>query len=120
MINEYTAGQVDTRPWGYLTVIDTGPGFCVKRIRVAPGGIHSLHRHQHRAENWVIVAGQARVTDDGKVSELVPGQTLTIKPGTVHRIANPGGSDLIFIEVQTGQEIREGDIERLEDAYGRI
>ena len=39
--------------------------------------------------------------------------------GDVHRIANPGTADLVFIEVQHGAHLDETDIERLEDDYGR-
>ncbi len=119
MINDYVAGQADKRPWGDWAVIDAGPGFCVKRIRVIPGGILSLQRHRHRAEHWVIVAGVARVTRDAEVFDLTADQATYLKLGTVHRIANPGSEDLVFIEVQTGDELREDDIERFEDSYGR-
>jgi mannose-6-phosphate isomerase-like protein (cupin superfamily) len=119
MINDYRVGQADRRPWGDWAVIDAGPGFCVKRIRVIPGGILSLQRHRHRAEHWVIVAGNARITRDDETLELGPDQSVYLKLGTLHRIANPGTEDLIFIEVQTGAELREDDIERLEDKYGR-
>jgi mannose-6-phosphate isomerase len=32
---------------------------------------------------------------------------------------NPGKTDLVFIEVQTGDYFGEDDIERIEDDYGR-
>jgi mannose-1-phosphate guanylyltransferase/mannose-6-phosphate isomerase len=119
MINEYTAGQTDKRPWGDWTVLDAGPGFCVKRMRVTPGGILSLQRHQHRAEHWIVVAGTATVTRDYETLTLAPDQSIYLKLGTIHRMANHGTEDLVFIEVQTGAELREDDIERLEDSYGR-
>ena len=39
MVNNYAAGQSDTRPWGDWTVLDAGPGYAVKRIRVRPDGV---------------------------------------------------------------------------------
>ena len=39
--------------------------------------------------------------------------------GVLHRIANPGTNDVIFVEVQTGTYFGEDDIERVEDDYGR-
>ena len=39
--------------------------------------------------------------------------------GVLHRIANPGAIDVIFVEVQTGTYFGEDDIERVEDDYGR-
>ena len=117
--NDYAVGQADSRPWGDWAVVDAVPGFCVKRIRVVPGGILSLQRHQHRAEQWTVVAGSARVTRNTDTIDLLAGESIGIGLGDIHRIANPGSGDLVFIEVQTGAELREDDIERLEDSYGR-
>ncbi len=118
-VNDYAAGQSDSRPWGDWAVLDAGPGFCVKRIRVIPGGILSLQRHQHRAEQWTVVAGAARVTRNHEVFDLAAGQSVAIDLHDIHRVANPGDQDMVFIEVQTGRTLREDDIERLEDSYGR-
>ncbi len=117
--NDYAAGQSDRRPWGDWAVLDAGPGFAVKRIRVAPGGVLSLQRHQHRAEQWTVVAGTARVTRNTETIDLLPGESIGIGLGDIHRVANPGDHDVVLIEVQTGRELREDDIERLQDRYGR-
>jgi mannose-6-phosphate isomerase-like protein (cupin superfamily) len=117
--NDYAAGQSDERPWGRWAVIDAGPGFAVKRITVSPGGILSLQRHQHRAEQWTVVAGTARVTRNDETFDVTPGQSVSIGLGDIHRVANPGTVDMAFIEVQTGRILREADIERLQDTYGR-
>ena len=117
--NDYAVGQADKRPWGDWAVLDAGPGFVVKRIRVVPGGILSLQRHQHRAEQWTIVASEARVTRNTETINLEAGESIGIALGDIHRIANPGATDMVFVEVQTGVELREDDIERLEDSYGR-
>lgn len=118
-VNDYAVGQSDRRPWGDWAVIDAGPGFAVKRIRVAPGGILSLQRHQHRAEVWTVVAGTARVTRNAESFDVPSGASVAIGLGDVHRVQNTGAADMVFIEVQTGAVLREDDIERLEDTYGR-
>jgi mannose-1-phosphate guanylyltransferase/mannose-6-phosphate isomerase len=118
--NTYSVGQADTRPWGDWRVTDCGPGFVVKRIRVAPGQHLSLQRHRHRAEQWVVVMGTARVTRNGEVFDLTPGQATQIAVGDIHRVANPGTTVMEFVEVQTGPILSEDDIERLEDMYGRV
>ena len=66
-----------------------------------------------------MVAGIAQVTRNGEVFDLPAGQVTQIGLGDVHRVANRGNAAMVFIEVQTGQELREDDIERLEDSYGR-
>lgn len=119
MRNGYTVGASDRRPWGEWTVLDAGPGFAVKRIRVAPGGVLSLQRHRHRAEVWTIVAGVAEVTLGSEIFTAMAGECIEIARGQVHRIANHGERDVVFIEVQLGDILDEDDIERLQDNYGR-
>ena len=115
----YTPGEHDRRPWGDWTVLDAAEGYAVKRIRVIPGGVLSLQRHRHRAEVWTIVAGTAEVTLDGRIFPAASGESVRIATGAVHRVANRGTADMVFIEVQTGPILSEDDIERLEDQYGR-
>jgi mannose-6-phosphate isomerase-like protein (cupin superfamily) len=116
----YTTGDSDRRPWGLWTVIDAGPGYAVKRIEVIPGSRLSLQRHRHRSERWVVVSGTAQVTLDDAVFAAHAGDTVHIDAGQVHRVENHGTADVVFIEVQTGVDLREDDIERLEDVYGRV
>ncbi|MCB2053528.1 MAG: phosphomannose isomerase type II C-terminal cupin domain [Geminicoccaceae bacterium] len=115
----YARGENDERPWGRWEVLDTGDAFVVKRITVVPDGVLSLQRHQHRSEHWVIVTGRARVTLDERTLDLEPGAHVHIPQGSWHRIANPGGEPMEFVEVQQGDELDENDIERRDDVYGR-
>ncbi|HTW68517.1 MAG TPA: phosphomannose isomerase type II C-terminal cupin domain, partial [Acetobacteraceae bacterium] len=116
----YAPGQRDTRPWGEWLVIDAGPGYVVKRITVRPGQRLSLQRHRHRAEQWVFVAGVADVTRGSDILRVEAGGIVHIPLGQTHRVANAGTADVVFIEVQLGALLSEDDIERLEDAYGRV
>ncbi len=107
------------RPWGnYISVADD-LGWQVKRIEVKPGGKLSMQMHHHRAEHWVIVKGIAEVTIRDKVSILQKNQSTYIPLGTKHRLANPGNSLLVLIEVQSGDYLGEDDIVRFKDEYGR-
>jgi len=108
------------RPWGSYTVLDGGaPGHKVKRMVVRPGMRLSYQRHARRAEHWFVVAGTARVTLDGTVTEVPAGRSIDIAVGSAHRVQNPGPGDLVFIEVQVGDYFGEDDIVRLEDDFGR-
>ena len=109
----------ETRPWGRFEGLTEGPGFLVKRITVNPGGRLSLQRHRHRAERWVVAAGEALVTRHEEVHRLKTGEMIEIPLGAVHRLENEGQAPLEIIEVQLGEILREDDIERLEDVYGR-
>jgi len=107
------------RPWGNYEQLDVGDGYQVKRIVVAPGGVLSLQKHRHRAEHWVVVHGKAEVTIDAQVRTLLPGQSVHVPLGAVHRLANRGCEPVVLIEVQTGDYLGEDDIVRLEDVYNR-
>jgi len=107
------------RPWGYYQSVHAGEGFQVKRITVYPGRKLSLQKHHHRAEHWVVVQGQARVTVDQSVQDLRANESVYIPREAVHRLENVGDADLHLIEVQTGGYLGEDDIVRLEDTYGR-
>jgi mannose-1-phosphate guanylyltransferase/mannose-6-phosphate isomerase len=107
------------RPWGWYDSVDRGDRFQVKRIAVKPGASISLQKHHHRAEHWIVVKGTAEVTCDGKTFLLSENQSTYIPIGSVHRLSNPGRTDLEIIEVQSGGYLGEDDIVRLEDVYGR-
>ena len=109
----------DERPWGSFTVLDEGDGYKVKRIVVLPGKRLSYQRHARRAEHWMVVGGEARVTLDGEEITLAVGETVDIAVGAAHRVENPGDEKLVFIEIQRGYYLGEDDIVRLSDAYGR-
>lgn len=117
--NDYQVGASSTRPWGHWAVLAIGDGFVVKEISVNPGHILSLQSHQHRAEHWVVLSGQAEVTLDGKTFPRGADEAVFIPVKAKHRIANIGETLLTFIEVQTGQVLSEEDIERYDDRYGR-
>ena len=51
---------------------------------------------------------------------LSENQSTFIPVGEIHRLRNPGTSDLEMIEVQSGDYLGEDDIIRLEDTYGRV
>jgi mannose-6-phosphate isomerase-like protein (cupin superfamily) len=109
----------DERPWGSFTVLDRGDGYQVKRIEVLPGKRLSYQRHAQRDEHWIVVAGLARVTLDGRDVEVASGEAIDVPVGAAHRVENPGGEKLIFIEIQRGPYLGEDDIVRLSDDFGR-
>ena len=108
------------RPWGWYDSVDVGERFQVKRIAVRPGSSLSLQKHHHRAEHWVVVKGTAEVTRGADTFLLTENQSTYIPIGVVHRLHNPGKTELEMIEVQSGSYLGEDDIVRLEDTYGRV
>jgi mannose-6-phosphate isomerase len=112
--------ETDHRPWGYYTVLADEADHKVKRICVYPGKRLSLQRHRRRSEHWYLLSGEAVVTLDIWEIPVRSGGAVDIPCGSVHRIANPGETEIAFIEIQTGEYFGEDDIERLEDDYGRV
>lgn len=108
------------RPWGtYLNAFEE-PGYKIKKITVKPGQRLSLQSHEHRAEHWVVVHGQALVTLDDKEIPMGRDQYIYIPKGSVHRLQNLGSDDLILVEVQLGNYLGEDDIKRYQDDYNRV
>lgn len=99
--------------------MEDAPDHKVKRLWIDPGKRLSYQRHKSRSEHWVIIAGEAVVTLDGRDIRLGPGQSIDIPSGAAHRVANPGSTPLVLIEIQTGRYFGEDDIIRLEDDFGR-
>jgi mannose-1-phosphate guanylyltransferase/mannose-6-phosphate isomerase len=107
------------RPWGFFENLGDGPGFQVKHLCLNPGAKISLQKHSHRSEHWVTVSGNASVTCDGREFTLKENESTYIPLGAVHRLENSSAEPISIVEVQTGDELCEDDIERFEDLYQR-
>ncbi len=119
MVVRYAIGDTDERPWGRWEILAVGDRYACKRITVKPDGKLSLQLHHHRDEHWTIVEGNAQVTCGDERRAVGPNTHVFIPRETAHRIENPGDVDVVFIEVQQGDQLDEDDIVRLEDVYGR-
>jgi len=116
----YPCSMREERPWGSFTVLDEGQNYKVKRIEVLAGKRLSYQKHSSRSEHWMIVAGRAKVTLDGRETIIAPGGTIDVPIGAAHRIENVDPELLVFIEIQRGAYLGEDDIQRLQDDYGRL
>jgi len=111
--------RVVYRPWGHFDSIEEGAEFKVKLITVKPGASLSLQKHRHRAEHWIVVSGQAKVTKGDETFLVDKNKSVYIEIGEIHALENPTQIPLEIIEVQTGDYLGEDDIERFKDKYGR-
>ncbi|MFM7314197.1 MAG: phosphomannose isomerase type II C-terminal cupin domain [Cyanobium sp.] len=107
------------RPWGWFETLTEGEGYRVKRLWIAAGRRISLQRHHHRCEHWVVVGGQGLIELQGTLTQAICGTSLFIPVGAIHRAA-AATEALEIIEVQRGADLREDDIERFDDDYGRV
>tara|TARA_B100000927_G_scaffold242135_1_gene203804 strand:- start:5102 stop:5881 length:780 start_codon:yes stop_codon:yes gene_type:complete len=112
-------GNVEKRPWGNYHVIAKNTGYQIKEIIVLKNSKLSLQKHKSRSEFWQIVKGKSKITIEEKEYYLKEKEHIYIPKNSIHRIENIGNEELIFIEIQLGEDLKEDDIIRLEDDYGR-
>ena len=115
----YNKNNTYYRPWGKYTNLFNGNNFLIKEIIVKPKGILSLQKHFHRSEQWLITKGKPLITLNKKRFIKKPNDTISIPKGAIHRIENPNKKPVKIMEAQLGQVLKESDIIRYQDAYGR-
>ena len=118
-VSEATEHLKDYRPWGWFESLILMPNYQVKRLHVYPKATLSLQSHKYRSEHWVVVSGSATVCRDEDMFVLNCNESVYIKAGQKHRLANETEEPLFVIEVQTGSYLGEDDIIRYEDVYHR-
>lgn len=107
-------------PWGWYDSIEKGLNFQVKKLFIKPGAKLSLQMHYKRAEHWVVVRGTATVVNGKDVLTLKQGESSYIPVGQRHSLENKTKEQLEIIEIQSGMYLKEDDIVRFEDLYGRV
>ena len=116
---EVKSDSTVSKPWGSYTDLIRQKDYLIKRITVMPGQQLSLQAHEHRAEHWVVVSGEAEVECDDTLKKLKVNESTFIPKGAKHRLSNPGIEPLVLVEIQIGPHLSEDDITRFEDRYGR-
>ena len=108
------------RPWGRYTNLFEGKEFLIKELYVKPKGILSLQKHHHRAEHWLVTQGNAKITLNKDIIIKKPGENIFIPLEAIHRVQNSGKKPVKIIEAQVGSILKESDIVRYQDVYGRV
>ena len=116
----YKKTNVFYRPWGKYTNLYSGKGFLVKELVVNSKSSISLQKHKHRSEHWMITSGKPRITINKKKFFKNINETAFIPRGSIHRIENLFKTPVKIMEVQTGTILKETDIIRYKDIYGRV
>ena len=97
-----------------------GKEFLIKELYVKPKGILSLQKHHHRAEHWLVTKGNPKITLNKDSFIKKPNEHIFIPLEAIHRIQNPGKKPVKIIEAQVGSILKETDIVRFQDIYGRV
>jgi len=108
------------RPWGKYTNLFNGKGFLIKELVVNPKSSISLQKHKYRSEHWTITSGKPKITINKKKFFKRANETAFIPKGAIHRIENLYNKPVKIMEVQIGQILKETDIIRYKDVYGRV
>ncbi len=105
------------KPWGKYIILEKNKGYWIKKLFVSRGKKISLQSHQDRSEIWSVLSGKIEAIK-GKTSYfLETGEFIEINKKQKHRII--ALKDSWILEVAFGK-VREKDIVRYKDDYGRI
>lgn len=104
----------EERRWGTYKVIDYvefPDGYCAltKQLTLNPGCVISYQRHACRDEFLTFIDGYGEIVLNGKCADVSHGQAIVIPKGTLHALR--ATTSLTFIEVQSGTNLIEEDIE---------
>ena len=107
----------EERRWGIYRVIDSTEfpdGYCslTKQLTLNPGCAISYQRHTYRDEVWTFIDGEGLIVLDGEQRPVKRGDVINIPKGQLHALK--AITSLSFIEVQSGSNLIEEDIERFE------
>jgi mannose-6-phosphate isomerase-like protein (cupin superfamily) len=108
--------KIVKRPWGGYLILEKHPAYWIKKLFINKGEELSLQSHKGRYEIWVVLDGKVSAQKGNSKSVLNKGEFLKINKGEKHRIS--GLKKSCVLEVAFG-ELKEGDIIRYEDKYGR-
>lgn len=112
--------QVIEKPWGKEEVVEINDRYMMKRLTMWKGHRCSLQFHNKKRETIYVLDGQLRIyygpTENDLQSRIfTAGETLTLAPGTVHRME--AVEDSLYLEASTPEM---DDVVRLSDDYKRI
>ena len=108
------------RPWGYYVNLFEGKNFLIKELTVNSKSSISLQKHNYRSEHWTVISGNPLITINRKKFIKKINETILVPKGATHRIENPNNKPVVIMEVQKGNVLKESDIVRYKDIYGRV
>ncbi|MDA8345366.1 MAG: sugar phosphate nucleotidyltransferase [Thermaerobacter sp.] len=106
--------RVVEKPWGAEYIWAETERYAGKLLFVKAGHSLSLQYHEKKMESMWVLQGTGILEIDGAPRAISPGSTITILPGTMHRLE--AHIDLSVLEVSTPEL---DDVVRVKDLYGR-
>ena len=108
------------RPWGFYKNYFRGDQFLLKELTIKCKSSISLQKHHYRSEFWTITSGRPKITLGKKVFFKNVNDNVFIPKGSIHRIENVYKKPVKIVEAQLGNILKETDIVRYKDIYGRV
>jgi mannose-6-phosphate isomerase-like protein (cupin superfamily) len=108
------------KPWGFEELIECNDKYVVKKLFMKKGNACSIQYHELKTETIIVLSGKLNIyigdkLENMKCVEYNCGDTITIKPYTIHRME--ALEDSLYIECSTNEL---WDVIRLQDNYNRI
>lgn len=108
------------KPWGYEELIECNDKYVTKKLFMKKGNACSIQYHELKTETIIILSGKINIyigddINNLSVKEYSFGETVTIKPYTIHRME--ATEDCLYIECSTNEL---WDVIRLQDNYNRV
>ena len=92
----------------------------VKELYIKSKSSLSLQKHHHRSEHWLVTQGKPLITINKDKFTKKPTESVIIPKAAIHRVENRYKKPVKIIEIQTGSILKESDIVRYRDIYGRV
>ena len=108
------------KPWGFEELLECNDKYVVKKLFMKKGNACSIQYHELKTETIIVLSGKLNIYIGDKlenlsVKEYTFGETVTIKPYSIHRME--AIEDSLYIESSTNEL---WDVIRLQDNYNRI
>ena len=112
--------EIIEKPWGKEEIIEINEKYMVKKLTMWKEHRCSLQFHNHKKETIYVLSGKLRIVSGPNQNNLkekiyLAGDSITISPGTVHRME--GIEDSVYLEASTAEM---NDVVRLVDDYDRV
>ena len=112
--------KIIEKPWGKEEIVEVNEKYMVKKLTMWKEHRCSLQFHNHKKETIYVLSGKLRIVSGPNQNNLkekiyLAGDSITISPGTVHRME--GVEDSVYLEASTAEM---NDVVRLVDDYDRV
>ena len=108
------------RPWGCYKNFFKGDNFLLKELTVNKKSSISLQKHFYRSEHWTVMSGKPKITIGKQTFFKKINESVFVPKGSTHRIENIYNKPVKIVEAQLGTILKESDIIRYKDIYGRV